>query len=176
MEIITIQKSVIDVSNGSRMIRMTRLGDQSVLKQDDEDDIAWLRKLEASLFITDTIILAYCNYAEGWPCSYLQLLLRVSRQAAFDSTMWDDAIRELDRLVEKQNTRGTSSTILKNHFSFLSEYVSRFSTGLVATLSLFFFMGTSRKSMRWYRVRERVLEKVRAVSYTHLTLPTKRIV
>jgi hypothetical protein len=159
MEMITIQESVIDTFDG---LRMMRLRDQFVLKQDDEDVAVWSRKLEVSLFITDIIIFAYCNYAEGSSISYLQSSLRASPLAAFDSTMFDDATRELDRLIEKQNTRGTFSAILKNHFSFLSEYVSGFSTGSVATLFLFFyFLGTPRKLMRWYRVRERVLEKVR---------------
>ncbi|CAN9352612.1 unnamed protein product [Alternaria alternata] len=46
MEMITIQESVIDTFDG---LRMMRLRDQFVLKQDDEDVAVWSRKLEVSV-------------------------------------------------------------------------------------------------------------------------------
>jgi hypothetical protein len=157
MEIITIRDSVMGNSDG---LRMMHLNDQSVLTQDDEDDIVWLRKLKLSLYITDIIIFAYCKYAEGNSYAHLQLSLRGLPQAAFDSTTLDDAIQELDRLIKKRSTSGAFFARLDQHVKAMSVIVP-LGGSVLNIFDFFIFLGRSKSLMRWYRVRERVLEKVR---------------
>jgi hypothetical protein len=150
MEMITIRESVMVNSGGLRMMLSV---DQSMLKQDDEDDIAWLRKLEASLYITDIIILAYCKYTEGRSFAHLQLSLKELPQAAFDSATLDDAIRELDRLINKQNNQRALFEVSEQQYSLMSQ-IAGVQGSVHNIFDFFIFLGRSRTLMRWYRVRK----------------------
>jgi len=128
------------------------------ITEGDEPDIIWLKKLNASLFATEIVINVYCGRVMNADTTFLEDMLYSTQWVGITPTTFADAAQEI------KATKKSKSVIRRLYGErAISSDTSRWSyfDQSVAALQVLFTAGSSPTLIRWYRVRERVLERVR---------------
>jgi len=131
------------------------------INEGDEPDLIWLKKLGATLRATEIVIFLYCARAMNMnmtrDAEVLENVLSGGQWVGITPTTFTDAAQEIKETKEKQ------SIIRRLHEGrFKSPDTGwTYFDQVVVGVRLLLTVGASPTSFWWYRVRERVLEKVR---------------
>jgi len=156
IEMETIRKSVDDVVNDLDMMKSPSSGvlqghAHFIVNEGDKQDAVWLKKLGTSLLATEMFIFAYCARATNGRSGTADFALS-SAQKLQDGVITLTTFEEADQEAKEASDRDV--------FTYrLSEFLARQfpMTWVLYVLTA----GSTPTLVRWYRVRERVLEKVR---------------
>lgn len=149
MEIITVRSSV---EANLEDLRMISVQSRLRIKESDDNDTIWLKKLIGSIYAVELVTGIYVKRAAGVETSLMSIPLMDVPFVGVTPTTWTDAIQGAKEAgIEKESLdeRIASMLRLRPH--------SRMAFALLIILRL----GTTPRLVRWYRVRERVLEKIR---------------
>jgi len=161
VEMETIRNSVSDV-----LIDLGKMNSSSsavlegnahlIVGQDDEEDVIWLKRLGASLLTTEILILAYCLRATNSETSMVEAILSCARSIqdiGVTPTTFTDFVLDTRKATQK------ASDHLKRFIYLIPESLTK---QFPMSWALYILtVGSTPTLMRWYRVREKVLEKVR---------------
>ncbi|EDU46639.1 hypothetical protein PtrSN002B_009731 [Pyrenophora tritici-repentis] len=131
-------------------------GEYVVIQAGDDTDMVWLKKLNASLIATQCVIASCCSM-ETTGASQIPIDLGL---VGITDTAWAEAMQEI-RIINENNGR-KRSWISKAILALKKRYDRGDMTWKSITLLLLpMSLLSTPELMRWYQVRERVLEKIR---------------
>ncbi|CAE7195077.1 hypothetical protein P3342_009795 [Pyrenophora teres f. teres] len=131
-------------------------GEYVVIQAGDDTDMVWLKKLNASLIATQCVIASYCSM-ETTGASRIPMSLGL---VGITDTAWAEAMQEI-RIINENYSR-ERSWISKAILSLKQRYDRGDMTWRSLMLLLLpMSLLSTPELMRWYQVRERVLEKIR---------------
>jgi len=149
LEMATVRSSV---EANLQDLRMIGLRSRLTIKESDDSDTAWLKKLIVSIYSVEIVTSVYVKRAAGLDTSSMLLRLPDCPLIGVTPTTWSDALREAKEAgidVGSINDDIEAKSVWKHS--------SRLVTIIQATLRL----GSTPQLVRWYRVRDRVFEKIR---------------
>ncbi|KAI4651106.1 uncharacterized protein J4E79_009303 [Alternaria viburni] len=169
IEMQSIQDSVVDVLNdlekmNSSASAVLQGNTHLIVNQDDEDDVIWLKRLGSSLLATEILILAYCLRAMNAETSMVEAALSSARSLqdiGITPTTFTDFV-----LKSREATQKATQKAAQNSSDHLKQFMYLLPEPLTDQLPMSWVLyvltvGSTPTLMRWYRVREKVLEKVR---------------
>jgi hypothetical protein len=171
-EIMMIKRSTGDDFGVLRLIGLTPSSrnvreDSSLLpaclhiEKDDDPDVVSLKILVVTFMVTDRVILAYCTNAAGESTAHMAAPLGFSRLVGTTPTTCVDAAREIEGLQRRPIVLGKTFFALAKYENSHWRYCTLLLQWLFISLLLLSRAGSSPTLIRWYQMREKVLEKVR---------------
>jgi len=149
LEMATVRSSV---EANLQDLRMIGLRSRLTIKESDDSDTAWLKKLIVSIYSVEIVTSVYVKRAAGLDTSSMLSRLPDCPIVGVTPTTWNDALRE---------AKEVSMEIGSIHDEIEAKSISKRSNFLASTLQATLRLGSTPQLVRWYRVRDRVFEKIR---------------
>lgn len=149
LEMATVRSSV---EANLQDLRMIGLISRLVIKESDDSDTTWLKKLIVSIYSVEIVTSIYVKRAAGLETSSMLLRLPDCPLVGVTSTTWTDALREARHA-------GMEAGCMDDDIE--AKYILKISNRLASAVQATLMLGSTPQLVRWYRVRDRVFEKIR---------------
>jgi len=140
-----VELAVIQISVQNKMSDLNAMGmiERITIEPNDGVEAIWLKKLITSIVATEIVILSYLAYAQGIPnAPNVSRVIELTTLVGVEPTTWRDAIDEVQTVTARQQLLRSNNVAVRSVQSVLR-------------------LGTTPRLVRWYRVRTKVLERIR---------------